>query len=206
MLQLGGRTPGDAIPPDVRALVLHALPLALAAALVTWLSSGALVRWDGHVSHRLPAQPDDAVVGIVLDEGQGSRVLWWPRWVAMSLDVPTERSTSPPPRSAADRPAAHKDRWALSFTVRESASAQEVRVPTTSPRTAGLGVLAFAFGLALRNMWWSGAPWRIAARAAVLPAAMARSGVPVRPEGPQDGRKAPPPRPGPPPRHRSRGR
>lgn len=183
----------------MRAFLVHAALVAAAAAGLVWLAAGGLVQWQGMVSHRLPALPDAPVVGVVLAESEGSRVLWWPRWAAMSLDVPTDRSLTPPPGLRDGRPTARKDRFTLHFEVQEKGDTAAVRIPTTSPRVFGLGILAFGIGLALRNMWWSGAPWRIGARAAQLPVAQPRSGVPVRPDGPS---KPPPSRPGPPPRHK----
>jgi hypothetical protein len=186
------------MPRAWRDLLLHLVGIVPAAVLVFLLASGFFSAWQGVVVSVAPPPSDDPAtlsVRIVDAEGQVTEQPWSAELVR-SLDVPFDRVAVPPPTLPEGRPTTTKQRFSLSFSVDRGEGV--VTVPTTSPTSLGLGLLALLGLVALRNMVWAGSPVSLQRRGVYLPPSQAAPGVPVqggagRTKGRARGKKGPPP-------------
>src|SRR5262249_42664125 len=132
-----------------RALVVGgSVKLAPAVALALALGGAAFLgasqffdAWDGEVTGRGPPTRGGAWAQVRIEGASGEERRWWRQDVAEGLDL-------------ARRPATHKDRFTVQYTVDGQEHA------TTSAGATSVGFLVALAALAARNMWVAGAPWR----------------------------------------------
>jgi|GEM_PF-4769860 len=155
--------------------LLKFIPFQLALSVVVFLlASQWLDAWEGKVTSRAAEpQGDLQLVGIELENEEWT-TRRWPSDIVKQLDVRSEARLAPPLVAPDNAPQTSKSRFSLSFQVWREGKPMEV--PTTSPGSLGVALLAFFGGIALRNMYVSGSPIGLHPRDRIPPDPVPRSG------------------------------
>ncbi len=172
------------------------------AIFVFLLFSDFFSSWDGHaVSVRPTVDESPEAYTVLIAQADGETIeRVWPAALVQGLALPMDPFAIPPSPIPEARPATKKRAMTLHHLIKRQGGEWD-SVPTTSPSSLGLGLLALLIGIALRNMVVAGSPFSIEPREALLPRAQAASGQIAK--GARQGRRG---QKGPPPGRPQRGR
>ena len=182
--------------PKVRSFLLFALGWLPACVVLFLLISGFASAWHGTVVSVRSAHEDLPKLQVLV-VGDGERFeAWWPREALTPYDLAIDPRALPATPLPEGLPTTHKDRFTLSFTL-DGDDVHQV-LPTATPTTFGLALLAFALGLLGRNMVIAGNPFSLEPRGVELVKAQPAAGTaaPAKPKAkskPRRSGKGPPP-------------
>lgn len=181
--------------PKVRSFALFTVFWAPACVVLFLLISGFTSAWDGKVVSVRSAHEDLPKLQVLVVTPDDNFEAWWPREALVPLDLAIDPLALPVKPLPDDLPTTHKDRFTLSFTLADDSTTQVL--PTATPQTFGLALLAFFLGLLGRNMVVAGNPFSLEPRGVELVKAQPSPGSAAPPTAPTKtrnrGRKGPPP-------------
>lgn len=176
---------------SARGLLLFLAGALLLSTLVFLTASDFFSRWDGLVAAVRPGEEDARHRRVVISTDDGAFERSWPAEVVQGLPLPSDSSQLV--ADGENRPLTKKSRYTLHALVQKDG--QWEVVPTTSPSTLGLAVLALGLLVAGRNMVVSGVPWRLQPAERYRPTRLVPSGqaAPTPKTRPASSRQGPPP-------------
>jgi hypothetical protein len=190
-----------------RSLAIHISLLFVLSLAITLWQGGLFAGWDGRaVSYRAlgDAENTSGSVPVLVLADDGSYGTWmWPKEIVLRHGVPSSPVNVPPPQIPDTAAKTTKRPFQQYFTVNGGQGSEvpsgTVTYSTSTPQSLFIGLLVFFVGLCVRNMIVSGHPLH----ARPVPG----KGRPLKPgRGGRSGTFRSPPRKGPPPPKRSRGR